>query len=135
METAANPEYYVAICEDLPEDPRGPFYTIYFVNDSDKPIDLLKLESGGFASWDDDIAYTSTTAKCFEAIPPKSSVEIERDDVGDFDFVIVFDAEIRLGKERKRLRFWLNKGCAFDKKTHIPVLGKDGVVIVGRRED
>jgi hypothetical protein len=97
-----NEQYFLAVCKDLPHDPNGFYYTVYFVNNSNQEIESLRSESVGFVTYDDELIQTSTCKKELGKVPAHSFVEIETDDEGAFDFVIQFDFHLTFSNEETK---------------------------------
>jgi hypothetical protein len=85
---------FLAVCKDRPNDPDGFYYTVYFVNNSSEEIKELSYETGGFASFDDDLVQTSIHRQVLGALPAFSAMEIETDDEGAFDFELNFNFKL-----------------------------------------
>ncbi|MBU9714128.1 hypothetical protein [Evansella tamaricis] len=121
--------YFLAVCRDRPEDPHGFWYTVYFVNNTEDYIERLSYETGGFATFDDEVVQTSIHKRDLGKVPAFSFVEVEKDDEGAFDFTIAFTFSLELENGmRKSQDFMINKYLRGGTKPfeRMPVLNKFG---------
>lgn len=124
--------YFLAVCKDRPNDPDGFYYTVYFVNNTDKVIVELSYETSGFMMEDDDVIQTSAYKAALGKVPGKSYIELETDDEGSFDFVIDFTFSLKDGTGQvKDKTFILNKYLSGASKPldPLPILNKNGYLI------
>jgi hypothetical protein len=124
--------YFLAICKDRPSDPDGFYYTVYFVNNSDYDIEELSYETGGFATFDEELVQTSTFSRVIGKVPTKSFVEVETDDEGSFDFVIHFTFLLKHNSQRvENKSFTVGKyfSGAVKPLSPLPTLNKPGYLI------
>ncbi|MEQ6378243.1 hypothetical protein RZN22_18580 [Bacillaceae bacterium S4-13-58] len=114
---------FLAVCKDRPSDPNGFFYTVYFVNNTNQEIENVTYETGGFATFDDELVQTSIHKKDLGKVSPYSAVEIETDDEGSFDFSIHFDFQLKLNNgEIETQHFQIGKYLSGGIKPFSPLL-------------
>jgi hypothetical protein len=121
--------YFLAVCKDHPNAPDGFCYTVYFVNNTANEIESLSYETYGFVTFDDEFIKTSTHQKELGKVSPFSSIEIEKDDEGSFDFVINFEFKLKLiDRETENLSFTIGKYMSGGKEVSepLPILEKVG---------
>ncbi len=123
---------FLALCEDRPDDPEGFNWTLYFVNAGDEPIEDLVIKSFGLASDIDQLIETSWASKPLGTVSAGASVEVEQNDLGEFDFMVTFIVSGKLkgktvGGTITRRKYII----ARDQTQWIPELGKNGVIIRG----
>jgi hypothetical protein len=69
-------DIFLAVCKDRPNDPDGFYYNVYLVNNSDKDIEELVYETGGFMTFDDDdLIKTSRFSKSLGKVCASSFIE------------------------------------------------------------
>ncbi len=119
---------FLAICKDKPEDPDGFYYTVYLVNNSATTLTNVRMETYGYCTMDDELVTTSTYTENFGELAPFSALEIENDDDGTFDFVILFTFEYDLNGAAKKHTFQIDKYMKGGVKplSPLPVLNKFG---------
>jgi hypothetical protein len=123
---------YLAICEDRPDDPEGFLWTLYLVNEGEEAIEDLVVDSIGFAGGYDELIQTSPASKRLGTLPAGAAVEVEQNDLGEFDFMVIFTARGRTGRGAAvEGSFTRHKGAAAEPTRWIPVLEREGVVIRG----
>jgi hypothetical protein len=122
-------QYCLCICEDRPDDPVGCIYSVYFVNNTDRHINELRVVSVGLA----EEVKTGEGRAARENIPPRSYVEIGVESDDDFDFMLFFDLELEMSSQIAKVGFRTPKYLpAFHKPKPIPSLKKEGFIIAMR---
>lgn len=130
-----NQKYFLAVCKDRPNDFQGFYFTVYFVNNTDEEITNLSYETGGFATFDDELVQTEIHKKNLGRVEPNSAVIVETDDEGAFDFVINFSFHLELGDGKKEEQdFTIGKYLSGGKKPldSLPVLDQFGYAFFAR---
>ena len=119
---------FIAICKDRPQDPDGFIYTVYFVNNSSAEISNLEYETYGYCTMDDELVTTNTHRAVLGPLAPFSAVEIEQDDEGSFDFVIIFTFKMTINGTTSQKTVQIGKYLKNGVKplSPIPVLNKYG---------
>ncbi|WP_061808751.1 hypothetical protein [Rossellomorea vietnamensis] len=121
--------YFLAVCKDRPNDPERFYYTVYFVNNSSEEIKELSYETGGFATFDDELVQTSTHRQVLGALPAFSAMEVETDDEGAFDFDLNFNFKLEfLNGKCESCSFSIGKYLRGGEEPFepLPVLGQMG---------
>ena len=125
--------FYVALVEDKSKEYMLPAYDVYFINNTDQRIKQIIYDTGGYASADDQLIQAIGRFKDLGDLDARSSMIIDREDEGSFDFTIwwrfklIFDDE-----EEQTFEFCLPKYSVRASNvsyTMLPILNVQGKLI------
>ena len=119
--------YFLAICDDEPDHPKGLTFSVYFVNNSQKDLSSVKLgffeiQSGETAT---DGYASGLTEHKWKDVKAGTYILIDKDNEIGFDYTGCFDIGI-VDEDGVVCNFRFMRGKMFWGKDIVPVLNKKG---------
>ena len=110
-------------------------YELYFINNSQAPVNIIRKTHGSFKTYDDDVVMGKPQDDIVDIrVEAHSSVFYCGLSDQNFEGANQYEAHVEVNGEIKILEFWFSGGAGF-MGGFIPVLNKPGRIIYPRISD